>query len=284
MDKQLIFSVLLAMLSWEFIAQSDSSTTVTPGSSSSSTTVTPGSSSSSTTVTPGSSRSSTMIHGSSSTSSHMTPGSQKTTAISGIIPEFKDIISLQECGSSKFCAAEPSECDPTSADCYFLSAKQQSNQTYFELSGQAEGYIAAGLSTTATKNGSYTVYICANHNNTVRFFTAILLNYDNNGELNETTMDYKDQKGSVNSTKIQCTFTAVLPDTSNKAAGVALSILNGTYNIETGVLGKPSFRLLTPLTDLSKFTSISSADPVIHTQSFWSVLLVTMCLLGFTAV
>lgn len=59
------------------------------------------------------------------------------------------VITRQECGTTKLCAAEPSNCNPAAGDsCYFLSVKQQSGQIYnFELSGQSDGYVAAGLST-----------------------------------------------------------------------------------------------------------------------------------------
>ncbi|PWA19160.1 hypothetical protein CCH79_00019262 [Gambusia affinis] len=169
-------------------------------------------------------------------------------------------ISRQECGTSKLCAAEPSKCDPASGTCYFLSAKQQSGQTYnFELSGQTDGYIAAGLS------------------------TAISL-----------TRNTSSVKGSVTSGKIQCTFSAELPDTTTRAAGYAMSITTGPYNASSGQPGKACFRVLTPVVSFShpngninnllSTNSTSSAYPVTHTQSFFPVLLVTVSMLAFTAV
>ncbi|KAM4714153.1 uncharacterized protein FYW61_019219 [Anableps anableps] len=222
-------------------------------------------------------------------------GSNATTAAPSTLPAVQNI-SRQECGSSKLCAAEPSECDPaTGNSCFFLSAKQQSGQRFnFELSGQTEGYIAAGLSRAATQNGLHRAYVCANNNGAVRFFTGFL----NNLELNLTeTLDSSNVRGSVNSGKIQCTFSAVLPDTSTRAAGYAISFFTGLYNASSGQPEKASFRILTPLVNLSDPTtnitnllnnstsnSTSSAYPVTHTQSFLPVLLVTVSMLAFTAV
>ncbi|KAM4713850.1 putative ferric-chelate reductase 1 [Anableps anableps] len=222
----------------------------------------------------------------------MAPANNATTAAPTTLPAVQSI-SRQECRSSKLCAAEPSECNPaTGNSCFFLSAKQESGQRFnFELSGQTEGYIAAGLSRAATQNGLHRAYVCANNNGAVRFFTGFL----NNLELNLTeTLDSSNVRGSVNSGKIQCTFSAVLPDTNTRAAGYALSITTGPYNASSGQLGTASFRILTPLVNLSDPTanitnllndnSTSSAYPVTHTQSFLPVLLVTVSMLAFTAV
>ncbi|XP_023201693.1 putative ferric-chelate reductase 1 [Xiphophorus maculatus] len=223
----------------------------------------------------------------------MAPANNATTVASNTLPAVASI-SRQECGSSKLCAAEPSKCDPSSSTCYFVSAKQQSGQTYnFELSGQTDGYIAAGLSNAASQTASHRAYFCANHKGAVRFFTGFI----NNLVLNLTqTLNSSNVKGSVNSGKIQCTFSADLPDTTTRAAGYAVSVTTGTYNATSGELGNANFRILTPLVNLSDPTtnvtnllsnstnSTSSAYPVTHTQSFLPVLLVTVSLLAFTAV
>ncbi|MEQ2297130.1 hypothetical protein AMECASPLE_031526 [Ameca splendens] len=210
-----------------------------------------------------------------------------------VAPANNASISRQACRSTKLCAAEPTECNPAAGDsCYFVSAKQNSSQTYdFELSGQAEGYIAAGLSTATIQAGSHTAYICANNNGSVKFFTATL----NNFVLNFTqSLDSSNQGGTVSTGKIQCTFTAVLPDTNTRAAGYALSILTGTFNATTGKLGTPVFRLLTArvnlsdptlnITNLLNSNTTSSAFPITPTHgSFLPALLVTVCMLAFTA-
>ncbi|XP_047242330.1 cell wall protein TIR4 [Girardinichthys multiradiatus] len=216
-----------------------------------------------------------------------------TTATSGNVPAIAANISRQGCRSTKLCAAEPTECNPAAGDnCYFLSVKQKINQTFdFELSGQAAGYIAAGLSTAANQAGNHRAYICANNNGGVKFFTATLDNF----VLNFTeSLDSSNQRGTVNGGKIHCTFTAVLPDTTTRAAGYALSISTGTFNATTGKLGRPDFRLLTALVNLSDPTvnitnllnsnTTSSAFLITPTHgSFLPALLVTVCMLAFTA-
>ena len=67
---------------------------------------------------------------------------------------FKKVSPLQtainrtDCGDGQLCAAQPSDCDPsTSSSCFFLAAKQISGRNFdFGLSGESDGYIAATLS------------------------------------------------------------------------------------------------------------------------------------------
>lgn len=40
----------------------------------------------------------------------------------------------------------PSDCDPKTKDCFFLSFKQDHNVILIEMSGPSEGYIAFALS------------------------------------------------------------------------------------------------------------------------------------------
>ncbi|XP_043954318.1 putative ferric-chelate reductase 1 [Gambusia affinis] len=322
MDKRLLLNFLLVTLSLEFMttyAQSNTTTiapannATTVASASNATTVAPAnnattvapannattvaSASNATTVAPAN-NATTVAPASNATTvapannaTTVAPANNATTVAPTTLPAVASI-SRQECGTSKLCAAEPSKCDPASGTCYFLSAKQQSGQTYnFELSGQTDGYIAAGLSTTASQSASYRAYICANNNGAVRFFTGFI----NNQVLNVTqTLNTSNVKGSVTSGKIQCTFSADLPDTTTRAAGYAMSITTGSYNPTSGELGNANFRILTPLVNLSDPTtnvtnllgnnSTSSAYPVTHTQSFLPVLLVTVSMLAFTAV
>ncbi|KAM4564668.1 uncharacterized protein V3H82_013755 [Fundulus diaphanus] len=224
----------------------------------------------------------------------MAPASNGTTAAPVNVPALETEFTRKECGSTKLCADEPSSCDPTTGDnCFFLSARQQSGQTFnFELSGQSSGYIAAGVSTAASQAGRHRAYICANNNGAVRFFTGFL----NNLALNTTeTLDSSNQQGTVKNGKIRCRFTAVLPDTSTRAsAQYSLSITTGPYNASSGQLGTPSFKVLTPLTNISDPTAnitnllanngtTSSAYVVTPSHSFLPALLVTVCMLAFTA-
>ncbi|XP_054914404.1 putative ferric-chelate reductase 1 isoform X2 [Poeciliopsis prolifica] len=292
MDKRLILSFLLVTLSLEFMATSAQSNATTVAPSSNATTVAP--SSNATTVVP-SSNATTVAPANNATTvapannaTTVAPASNATTVAPNTLPAVATI-SRQECGSSKLCAAEPSECSPASGSCYFLSAKQQSGQNYsFELSGQSDGYIAAGVSSTASQTARHRAYICANNNGAVRFFTGFI----NNLVLNLTeSLDSSNQRGSINSGKIQCTFSAVLPDTTTRAAGYSLSVTTGPYDSSSGQPGTASFRILTPVVNLSDPTanvsnllsnSTSSAYPVTHTHSFLPVLLVTVSMLAFT--
>ncbi|XP_023202276.1 uncharacterized protein LOC111611007 [Xiphophorus maculatus] len=203
-----------------------------------------------------------------------------------LIPQLSTAITRQECGTTKLCAAEPSKCDPTAGtSCYFLSVKQQSGQIYnFELSGQSDGYVAAGLSTSAIANGTHTAYICANENGNVRFFTGTIDNFVINLKLSQNSSN---ERGTVNGNKIQCTFSADLPDSSVRTANYALSISNGTYDAKTLQLGKTTFRLLTSSTNLSdptaNLTNLINNAPINYASSFIPALLVTVYMLAFTA-
>ncbi|XP_037538511.1 mucin-21 [Nematolebias whitei] len=195
-------------------------------------------------------------------------------------------ISRTNCGSTKLCAAEPSSCDPSTGNgCYFISAQQQSGQLYnFEVSGQTDGYIAAGVSTASSQNGTNQAYICVNNNSTVNFFTGTITNL----LLTMTQLNASNVKGSVSSNKIQCTFAATLPDTTTRAAAYSLSVSTGTYNSSTGALGSPSFKIFTNQVNLSDPTAnvtnqINGAYPVTYQQPLIPALLVTVIMMTFSA-
>ncbi|KAF7229859.1 putative ferric-chelate reductase 1 [Nothobranchius furzeri] len=201
-------------------------------------------------------------------------------------------ITTTDCGSKKLCVAEPKTCDPsTGSQCYYISAKQQSGQLYdFELSGQSDGYIAAGLSTSSSQADNHQAYICANSNSVVRFFTGTLTN----SMVNLTSLDASNVKGKVSSGKIQCTFSATLPNTTTRAAGYSLSVSSGSYNPTTGAFGSPNFRIQTPVVNLSDpnatisnlvngTNSTSGAFPGVHQQSLlMPTLLLIVTTLAFT--
>ncbi|XP_008420812.1 uncharacterized protein LOC103472757 [Poecilia reticulata] len=222
-----------------------------------------------------------------------TPNNASTVSpVGALIPQLSTTITRQECGSAKLCAAEPSECDPAAGgSCYFLSVKQQSGQIYtFELSGQSEGYVAAGLSPSVTLNGTHIAYICAKNNGAVRFITATIENLELNLKQSQNSSN---EQGKVDGSKIQCTFSADLPDTTTRAAAYALSVSTGSYDANTFQLGRPSFHLLTRLANLSDPTAnltnllngTTSYAPSLltPTRSFLPALLVTVCMLAFTA-
>lgn len=46
----------------------------------------------------------------------------------------------------KFCIRNPSNCDPESASCFFLSFQEEKSSVFIEMSGPSEGYLAFALS------------------------------------------------------------------------------------------------------------------------------------------
>ncbi|XP_023155754.2 putative ferric-chelate reductase 1 [Amphiprion ocellaris] len=72
-------------------------------------------------------------------------------------------ISSADCGVSKVCFSQPSDCDPAvTADCYFLSATMLSTSgaaVRYEMSGSSNGYISFGFSDDQMM-GDDDIYIC----------------------------------------------------------------------------------------------------------------------------
>ncbi|XP_042662912.1 ferric-chelate reductase 1 isoform X3 [Tyto alba] len=77
------------------------------------------------------------------------------------------------CGSTKFCVRNPSNCDPESASCFFLSFQQEKSSVFIEMSGPSEGYLAFALSHDQWMGGD-DAYLCVNENHRVRVSTACL--------------------------------------------------------------------------------------------------------------
>ncbi|XP_071606991.1 ferric-chelate reductase 1 isoform X2 [Heliangelus exortis] len=50
------------------------------------------------------------------------------------------------CGKMKFCIRNPSNCDPESCSCFYLSFQQEKSSVLIEMSGPSEGYLAFALS------------------------------------------------------------------------------------------------------------------------------------------
>ncbi|KAM7366450.1 hypothetical protein PAMP_015888 [Pampus punctatissimus] len=202
-------------------------------------------------------------------------------------------VSRAECGSKQLCAAQPSDCNPSSpGSCFFLAARQTNGRNFeFGLSGQSEGYLAASLSTDTTAGGNDVTYVCANNNGVVKFFSTVL----NNGQLTVTTLNVNSVKGSVNGSKIQCTFAATVPDASATRAtntDFSMAVLTGTFNAATDSLGAPSTALRTPVVNLANpnatVTNIIATTTAPATtshaatlqQSLTQALLVTVGVLG----
>ncbi|XP_045921627.1 integumentary mucin C.1-like [Micropterus dolomieu] len=190
------------------------------------------------------------------------------------------------CGAQQLCAARPSNCDPSSGSCFFLSAQQQSGQNFMlGLSGQSAGYIAASLAPDTTLAGNVTTYVCAKNGSAVQFFSTFL----NNGTLIATTLNVNSVKGRIEGTTIQCTFAATVPTPTTKATNLALVISNGTFDSTNGVLGKPALQFKSGLVDLSNPNSTvnnllpsSATAGIALQQSLMQALLITVGVLGLT--
>ncbi|KAM9283866.1 ferric-chelate reductase 1 isoform 2-T5 [Morus bassanus] len=77
------------------------------------------------------------------------------------------------CGSMKFCIRNPSNCDPESASCFFLSFQQEKTSVFIEMSGPSEGYLAFALSHDQWMGGD-DAYLCINDDHRVHVSTAYL--------------------------------------------------------------------------------------------------------------
>ncbi|XP_067234854.1 putative ferric-chelate reductase 1, partial [Chanodichthys erythropterus] len=67
-----------------------------------------------------------------------------------------------DCGTTKVCFSQPSNCDPTtSTGCYFMAVQASSDQSELtiEMFGQADGYVAIGFSDDQ-QMGNDDIYIC----------------------------------------------------------------------------------------------------------------------------
>ncbi|KAG7269188.1 hypothetical protein CRUP_016060, partial [Coryphaenoides rupestris] len=166
-------------------------------------------------------------------------------------------VSNSGCGSTQLCAAQPASCNPAVAgSCFFAGIRQLGGQNFeFGISGDSEGYIGCALSPDATLGGNDTTYICANVNGTLTFFGAFL----NSGSLTVDTVLANNVKGTVNGNRIQCTFSATVPDTTARQAGTnfAIAVVTGAVS-SSGQPGSPVSQVLTGVVDISN----SSADTV----------------------
>uniref|UniRef100_A0A3P9CNZ5 DOMON domain-containing protein n=1 Tax=Maylandia zebra TaxID=106582 RepID=A0A3P9CNZ5_9CICH len=76
-------------------------------------------------------------------------------------------ISSANCGVTKVCFSQPSNCDPAvSASCYFMSAMMLAGGTavQYEMTGPYEGYVAFGFSDDQ-KMGNDDIYVCGMNSN-----------------------------------------------------------------------------------------------------------------------
>ncbi|KAK1890584.1 putative ferric-chelate reductase 1 [Dissostichus eleginoides] len=157
------------------------------------------------------------------------------------VTELMTAINRADCGTGQLCAAQPSNCDPsTSSSCFFLAAKQSSGRNFdFGLSGESDGYLAATLSLDNIPGGNDTTYVCAKNGSVVQFFGALL----NNDILTVKELDVGSVKGKIDGNKIQCTFSATVPAPITRTKIFAVAISTGAYNSADGTLGSPNFEL-----------------------------------------
>uniref|UniRef100_A0A8C2K5Z9 Wu:fj05g07 n=1 Tax=Cyprinus carpio TaxID=7962 RepID=A0A8C2K5Z9_CYPCA len=77
-------------------------------------------------------------------------------------PAAETVQSNPDCGKTKVCFSQPSNCDPTAnTGCYFMAVQTSSNQSEMriEMFGQADGYVAIGFSDDQ-EMGNDDIYIC----------------------------------------------------------------------------------------------------------------------------
>ncbi|NWX20953.1 FRRS1 reductase, partial [Aegotheles bennettii] len=77
------------------------------------------------------------------------------------------------CGIMKFCIRNPSNCDPESASCFYLSFQQEKSSVLIEMSGPSEGYLAFALSHDQWMGGD-DAYLCINKDHRIHVSTAYL--------------------------------------------------------------------------------------------------------------
>ncbi|KAI1236650.1 hypothetical protein IHE44_0014903 [Lamprotornis superbus] len=81
--------------------------------------------------------------------------------------------SALSCGITKFCIRNPTNCDPGSASCFFLSFQQEESSVLIEMSGPSEGYLAFAFSHDQWMGGD-DAYLCVNEDHRVHVSTALL--------------------------------------------------------------------------------------------------------------
>ncbi|XP_052417711.1 uncharacterized protein si:cabz01007794.1 isoform X2 [Carassius gibelio] len=181
-----------------------------------------------------------------------------------------EITGRDNCKRDRACFSAPPSCNPGSqGSCYFLSTRGVSgneNNFTFELSGETDGYIGAGLSRDKSGQGA-TVYSCAAVNNELKFFRSTL----NNQILTQDgTLIPGSFRGSIIGKKIQCIFTAAGLSSTARAATTDSFVFFLTGTVSNGSLDSPVTRLATNgSVDLSNpnSTDVSVITPSINTTT-----------------
>ncbi|XP_016333546.1 agglutinin-like protein 1 isoform X2 [Sinocyclocheilus anshuiensis] len=177
-----------------------------------------------------------------------------------------DKVTKDNCKKDRACFSTPANCDPSSSSsCFFASTRGvngDSDNLTFELSGDANGYIAVGLSRDKKEGDNDTVYSCANNNGVAKFIRATL----NNTILTpDNTFNPRSFRGSVSGTRIQCIFVAAGLSRIIRAANTDTFLYFFTGNYANGTLGSPVTRMST--NSSVDLTSTNSSDVVIITPT-----------------
>ncbi|XP_061111531.1 uncharacterized protein LOC133137334 [Conger conger] len=171
-------------------------------------------------------------------------------------------ISRDTCGQTKLCEEVPADCDPSgNGNCLFVSATTATTtrpsgiNIAFELRGNTSGYVALILSPDMNQGGGDESFVCAQFNNTLRFFTA---SFDN-GALTMTNRmgAVSNALASLNGTVIRCTFTALgLNATARRSPDSSFYVFAGTGEYDGVSLGDPVISLASNSSlDLTNSTS-----------------------------
>ncbi|XP_061111539.1 uncharacterized protein LOC133137338 [Conger conger] len=181
------------------------------------------------------------------TNSNMSSPSQNMNTIP--VGALNAAISRAACGQTKLCEEVPADCDPSgNGNCLFVSATTATTtrpsgiNIAFELRGNTSGYVALILSPDMNQGGGDESFVCAQFNNTLRFFTA---SFDN-GALTMTnrTGAVSNALASLNGTVIRCTFTALgLNATASRSPDSSFYVFAGTGEYDGVSLGDPVIRL-----------------------------------------
>ncbi|XP_059380010.1 uncharacterized protein si:cabz01007794.1 [Carassius carassius] len=178
-----------------------------------------------------------------------------------------EITGRDNCKRDRACFSAPPSCNPgAQGSCYFLSTRGVSgnaNNFTFELSGETDGYIGAGLSRDKSGQGA-TVYSCAAVNNELKFFRSTL---NNQILTQDSTLNPGSFRGSMIGKKIQCIFTAAGLSSNARAATTDSFVFFLTGTVSNGSLDSPVTRLATNgSVDLSNpnSTDVSVITPSIN--------------------
>ncbi|KAK2859635.1 hypothetical protein Q5P01_004255 [Channa striata] len=158
----------------------------------------------------------------------ITGGSPSSTATSSSSPPGAAMnISSANCGVTKTCFSQPSNCDPSaSSDCYFMSATMLPGGTTvrYEIIGSSNGYVAFGFSDDQSM-GNDDIYICA-----VNSAGQVTVQHAySTGKTTPNTISLGDASivmASMQNNVIGCTFT-----TSNTISTQRSTGFNQTYYI-----------------------------------------------------